>query len=239
MTLLLHDRSPTSLATCFTGLGLQIVSLSLRFWSRKVNRMPLWWDDWTVLAASPFGIALSLECLYFVFYAGYGKPTAVPDRPADWPIFTNSDYFLATFLSGQLYNTAITLVKLSALLFYSRLFGLEKWFRNALWAVGATSVAWDFAFTTKGFAQRDWRNNAESFEAKKVTFVVSTFSNLIIDIIILLLPHPILWKMHLSKRKKLGVIAVFLAGYWYVFTHFLGLNINMWSVSSGSLFIAW
>lgn len=232
----LFDRSPTILAVCFTGISLQILALILRFWSRKVNRTPFWHDDWTVLAACPLSIGICVECIYYVFHCGYGKPAAILHRPSNWPVFSNHDYVTASFVSGQLYNTAITLVKLSALLFYGRVFGHVRTFRIALWVVACTSVLWDFAFTIKGFAQRDWRNGAESFDSKKVTFIASTFSNLIIDVIILVLPHPILWGMKLSRRKKMWLVFAFLSGYWCVlYLHPAILSFLKWTNKSVSV----
>ena len=54
-------------------------------------------------------------------------------------------------------------------------------------------------------------------------FLGASIPNLITDFFLLLLPLPMLWRLHISWRSKIGLILVFLCGYWLVVSvmHFL------------------
>ena len=48
------------------------------------------------------------------------------------------------------------------------------------------------------------------------TFIGVTAPNFFIDVILLLLPVPMLWNLKIKKTKKLALTANFLLGYWSV-----------------------
>ena len=48
------------------------------------------------------------------------------------------------------------------------------------------------------------------------TFIGVTVPNFFIDVILLLLPVPMLWNLKIKKAKKVALTANFLLGYWLV-----------------------
>jgi hypothetical protein len=52
-----------------------------------------------------------------------------------------------------------------------------------------------------------------------------TVSDFIIDGIILVIPIPLIWRLHLEPQRKLGVIAVFLTASLYVATSPLNVSV--------------
>ena len=44
-------------------------------------------------------------------------------------------------------------------------------------------------------------------------FVSTASLNILIDLVLLLLPLPVLWRLHITKRQKIGLMAVFILGY--------------------------
>lgn len=47
-------------------------------------------------------------------------------------------------------------------------------------------------------------------------FLGASIPNLVTDVFLLLLPLPMLWTLQISWRSKIGLILVFICGYWLV-----------------------
>ena len=117
------------------------------------------------------------------------------------------------------YALTITLVKVSILLLYRRIFVTPK-FRRATLVMGAISVAWGF-ITILGqiFLCRPisaaWDPNA-LFTDKCLNVQAYlrgvTISNLLIDVIILCLPIYMVLKLQLPVRKKIVLAGIFMVG---------------------------
>lgn len=110
--------------------------------------------------------------------------------------------------------------KTSALLFYTRVFTMANTkFKYALWAVHTMNIAWFIGtllsvtficnpiekvwdFTLPGTClnfRRLWLGNG--------------LPNLIIDVIILVLPLPMLWKLQMKTTRRIQISGVFVCGY--------------------------
>lgn len=122
----------------------------------------------------------------------------------------------------------LTLAKLSLLLFLYRIFKVDLTFRVLSWIIGLVLVIW----TTVSLLLR-------TFACKpiKASFVLSVqldpatkcpikaydvnnihgICNIITDFALLLMPLPMVWKLQISGKKKLGVFVVFGTGVLYVF----------------------
>lgn len=128
---------------------------------------------------------------------------------------------LAVLLAdGFLYSTAITFVKLSALLFYNRVFRNVVWFRWTLWATATLVLAWWLAFVLVAIftcipVEKQWDTKVPGHCVSPAsTYIGTATPNVLIDLIILLLPMPVLWRLQSSGRRKLALTAVFTLGYW-------------------------
>ena len=126
------------------------------------------------------------------------------------------------FASEVVYDTSITIIRMSVLLFYHRIFGKDNRFRIALWITMAILVAWYIAITALAVfqcspvqKQFDYTipGHCLSFYG---TFIGVTAPNFFIDVVLLLLPVPMLWKLKIKKTKKFALTANFLLGYWLV-----------------------
>ena len=128
--------------------------------------------------------------------------------------------------------TSLALVKVSFLLFYRAVFVYDKWnlfnVRNFIInSVIAIVVVWDLGFTLTMLCacRSDFRAHWSTTTSKELTTrCINTFlmmyalsiSDFITDLIILLIPIPMIWKLHLRARRKIGVLIVFLLGSLYV-----------------------
>ena len=126
------------------------------------------------------------------------------------------------FAAEVVYDTSITIIRMSVVLFYRRIFGKDRRFRMALWVTVAILIAWYIAITVLAVfqcspvkKQFDYTipGSCLSFYG---TFIGVTVPNFFIDVILLLLPVPMLWKLKIKKAKKIALTANFLLGYWSV-----------------------
>lgn len=113
-------------------------------------------------------------------------------------------------------------IKLTALLLYLRLFGTKRYFKYAVWLVGAFTFAYSFS----GIAISIWRCSPrakawdltiQGGECRDHNWRLVLFGafGVVSDFAVLLLPMPVLWTLHLPKAKKLGLMAIFATGILY------------------------
>lgn len=127
------------------------------------------------------------------------------------------------FASGYLFNTGLVLPKFSVLFFYNRIFGKSStWFYNLIWVAASLNLAW--LITTYFCAafqcnppQAAWTTvpGAKCIPIGRIYVGTSTVST-IIDLIIILMPVPMLIGLQATKTRRALVLIVFLTGYWYV-----------------------
>lgn len=112
----------------------------------------------------------------------------------------------------------LSLTKLSVALFYGRIFSTIRWFKLILWAVGAIIWAYfiSMAFTIIFFCDpvpKIWEPELPGKCLNQWNILWgSAWPNLLIDVILLVLPLPLLWKINASIGKKLGISFVFVCG---------------------------
>lgn len=125
------------------------------------------------------------------------------------------------------YGLTITMVKVSILLLYRRIFDTRE-MRLATLIVGFMSITWLFAdvFTIIFLC-----SPISSFWNPKLMFSDDcgdiqaylsgvSISNLLIDMIILSLPMTFIWNLQLTTKRKITLCCLFLLGGLYVFKCF-------------------
>ncbi|KAJ4305889.1 hypothetical protein N0V90_001422 [Kalmusia sp. IMI 367209] len=127
--------------------------------------------------------------------------------------------------------TALAFIKISFLIFYKLIFVYDRWRfwdpRNVLMNLMiATIVVWDIGFSLtlilscrgkSGKVSTYWdTKSAKELTSKCINPFVYMYalsiSDFITDGIILLIPIPMVWKLHLPLRRKIGVSFIFLLG---------------------------
>lgn len=159
----------------------------------------------------PFTLAICALSIYWA-YLGLGQRFIYVDTS-----LIDLDFLL--FMVYMLYVTGLTLVKLSVLLFYVRVFRTVQAYRVAFWIVGLIVVAWCVAQSFVALLacipiQSAWDSSIPgrcvSMEAASVG---SSVTDILTDFILLVLPVPMVWNLQISFRRKIGVVGVFIAGY--------------------------
>jgi len=122
------------------------------------------------------------------------------------------------FVNNTLYVTLTILVKVSLLVFYLRLFPQRK-FRIACWIVLAYILAGSIAWLFTLFFQclpisANWNIYAKDPNCHNVQIIqyLSAAMHISQNLLILLLPLPIVVKLKVDLRKKVSLVAMFSLG---------------------------
>ena len=126
-------------------------------------------------------------------------------------------------VDGLLYIVAITIAKFAILIFLYRIFKVSAKFRYTSWAVGAIMAVW--ALITVLLVCFSCKPIAAIFNYK-LRFAPTTvckpepydvenifgFCNILVDFMLLVMPMPLLWTLHMTRTKKIGVSIIFANG---------------------------
>lgn len=128
-------------------------------------------------------------------------------------------WLLILWIENLVYNTGLSLVKLSVVLFYFRVFRNVRLYKYALWAASFLVVGWCIGINFLAMfecipVQAYWQLTPRRCINNNVAFLGATISNVVVDIVILLLPLPMLWRLHLDTKRRLALSGVFICGYW-------------------------
>lgn len=226
------DRGSQIRAVTYVMLILATVAVALRLWARHITRQArFWWDDWLCLAAlvspslSPDNRDMSslfasqpfvwTSCALSIYWVHIGLGRHINEVPGP-----HSQLALVLFIENFIYNTGLSLVKMSVLLFYSRFFGNVPVYRYFLWIAGFLVVGWLIAINFLALfmcvpVRKQWQPKAPGRCLNSHTcFLGATITNVIIDIILLVLPVPMLWRIQVKVSRKVGLVGVFAVGYW-------------------------
>ncbi|KAF3061499.1 hypothetical protein GL218_03013 [Daldinia childiae] len=200
------------------------VVVLVRAWSRALmtpsamSKTPnkFWWDDWTAFAGAVLNIAV---CIIGLKLLDLGLGLHVQVIPPE-----NVKPFLKLlWVVYYIFDTGTAVSKSSALFFYARVFGsTNSRFKYALWLVHAMNVIWlvtillDVTFMCTPIAKA-WDTTLDGHCLNTGRFWMgSGITSLIIDIIILVMPMPMLWKLHMKTIRKIQILGVFICGYLVV-----------------------
>ena len=133
------------------------------------------------------------------------------------PIFYNRIFLL--FVAGQpVWGAANTAVKFSILHLYLTIFP-SRTFCRVCYATMVVSFAYLLSVILETFVlcrpvQYNWDKTIKGTCDKNIMvgYILSGSTNLLLDVIVVVLPMPVLWKLRLPWGKKIGIMAMFSLG---------------------------
>ncbi|KAL8788355.1 MAG: hypothetical protein Q9213_001752 [Squamulea squamosa] len=198
------DRGPEIIATTIVIAILATVAGFLRLFCRRHMKVAISYDDYLMIAGFVFALAQCFLQGYSVDI-GFGK------------------HLMAIQYAYEFFwSAAMACIKLSILLFYRRLFPREN--TSARWrvchlalciasvALGVISIfGVAFQCTPVAFL---WDRTIPGGHCINFTALArfTNIANMVTDILILIMPIPIVWNLHLDRSKKIGVCGLFLLG---------------------------
>ncbi|QSZ32401.1 hypothetical protein DSL72_001975 [Monilinia vaccinii-corymbosi] len=237
-----HPVTPSSIIAVGAVMpSLALIAVCLRFYV-KVKKRTVGLDDWLILVALVICCALGITLIVGSAEKALGQPTPLGDGPLGFFHVINdaivttekvcvydrkkqAPKLLITpikikYAFNLLQMIAFGAVKLSVLFFYRRIFR-GTIFDIASWTMIGVVIIWTFGFFfTMMFECRTefwafWSTLSDllthCLDDVKFQRVLSV-SDVVSDILILLIPIPIVWQLNLSFERKLGVCGVFLMG---------------------------
>ncbi|KAI1081868.1 hypothetical protein F5B20DRAFT_578648 [Whalleya microplaca] len=180
-----------------------------------MRKIPLQLEDWLHLAALTFFYG-QLGGTFASVAFGAGHPTTS---------LTKSQFsrFQQTLLARQvLYAIDIGLVKFSICVLLMRIF-VNRGFRLAAICIMVLSGLWMVSTVLVGLLmcrpiQANWDPEIPGAICGKpgIAYMFIAVVNVFLEICLLILPIPMLWKLQLARRDKFGLTCVFASGLLYV-----------------------
>ncbi|KAI2630216.1 hypothetical protein GGS26DRAFT_598702 [Hypomontagnella submonticulosa] len=194
----------TNSVVCFCA----VVVVGLRFYSRYITKAGFGWDDGLTLASILVGINL-LSVLGLLSVSGIGHPIAEIGDVAHLDILVK-----IITLHNLFFVLAVLTNKLSMLCFYIRIYSRNQ---TVCWAAKIFIVfflVWGVICAISLYAichpvlTRPGGNTCN----RQTVFVHSSLLSLFGDIVVILLPIPAIWKLHMDRRTKVKLTVLFLLG---------------------------
>ncbi|TVY93247.1 Satratoxin biosynthesis SC1 cluster protein [Lachnellula willkommii] len=219
---------PTALALCIIFPFLSIVAVIARFRARTLQKVKLSADDWLVIPALrtlcmvreliksyPFGPLLRSAG---AVKADLGQHISLDDKG----FAVNGPKLVAlekmTYITPILASIALGCARWSVLMLYYRIFNTRV-FRRSVYVMSALNLGWIIAFvfvfvfrctpiTEVWTSQQGQRKHCIKIQSN---YAYAT-SSIILDVMVLSMPWPVIWKLHMPFRQKIAVTAIFMLG---------------------------
>lgn len=133
---------------------------------------------------------------------------------------SHSELAKVLFIVDLIYNTGLTVIKMSVLLSYVRVFQIVLVYRFIFWTVAFLIVGWGISMNFMAIftcvpIHKAWDSTLPGHcSSLYKTFLGLAIPNIVIDFILLVLPVPMLWRLHMETSSKIALVAIFSAGYW-------------------------
>jgi len=212
----LTDRSTTIIAVSLVLAFLATFSVVGRFWARRVKHAKLGVDDALIVLALILTLGVVAINIVAATWSRIGQHeimyTSGPRKgtPEVWQIRRQS---ITLYSNEILYACAISAVKACALAFYLRIF-ISRPFRIAVYVVGAYVFAWWVAILFTTIFQCSPVGPIATLDSKCIDallfFRASAILNLVSDVVVILMPIPVVLKLKSPMSHKLAVVGIFL-----------------------------
>lgn len=194
-------------------IALDILAVAGRLWSRRIQNKALEFNDWSIIVALIIMIARYGNEISMVLVAGFGLHAAdIEEKYGKGPI---TEFGMLSFSADMLWLSLVTIIKLSALDLYARIFRRPVFVRVCYVVFGICAsagiafifvralicrpVAMNWDFLTPGGKCGDLH-----------TMYLSLASiDLILDLLVVFLPMPVVWDLQMALSKKLAISAIF------------------------------
>ncbi|KAH7311255.1 hypothetical protein B0I35DRAFT_437781 [Stachybotrys elegans] len=192
-------------------MSLMLIAVLVRVYVR-FRLVKAWgWDDYFCIAAA-FGSLAHMIMYTQTLGIGFGRH--IWDIPVS--MLVGNSYLFS--VNGIIYPLTILFAKLSILLLFVRIFSVNQGMRITIYVGMAVLTLFYVAMACVAIASMV---QCDGLDADSIQFcrnysgpiiLLNASFNVATDFWILLMPIPLLLKLNLRLRQKLGIVAVFLAG---------------------------
>ncbi|KAK6614270.1 hypothetical protein H4I96_00591 [Botrytis cinerea] len=193
-------------------------TVALRVYARHLKKVGLGADDYLIVAALVFVIGMGVAIMAEVGLKQLGYPAPAPSTQIGKP---NSNI---AFWPGELLQIpALGFVKLSLILFYRRVFtrnaaprfNVVTWFMIIIIIIWTLSFFFSILFICGTDFSAYWTSTiVEKAHCVDTDMLHNAFaiSDVVTDFVIISLPVPMIFGLHLTVARKIGILAIFSLG---------------------------
>ncbi|KAL9598131.1 MAG: hypothetical protein Q9219_004687 [cf. Caloplaca sp. 3 TL-2023] len=217
------DYGPGIIAGCVVVAVASTIAVCLRVLSRRTQGLSLASDDYLIFAAlvGAFlrrpGRSTEAETISKALRMGHDH-MFVPIVPSGT---SRAQDLIQAFLASEiLWAASIPIIKISILLLYIRIFGRLRYFKILAYVIGAFSICWGVmvifvcALQCRPI-QYNWDKSIQGTCINaSLFFILGSAPNVFTDFVLLALPLPEIWNLHLTRAQKisltgsLGIVSV-------------------------------
>ncbi|KUJ23923.1 uncharacterized protein LY89DRAFT_726973 [Mollisia scopiformis] len=204
------DRKPELLGTTIALAIIVLVFVGLRFWSRFTVSRQFWWDDWFVLLGTICQIGTDCA-MFWGISMGFGVHVWNVDSKLNVPLYQFEWIF------ELLYVVVQSTTKASIVCLYWRLFP-QPWLRNVvrfLWVwIAIHFFTFFFTILVQCTPIALVYNHALTGHCLNAHAIILAAAILVMveDIILIILPLPLIWKLNVKLSRKLAISLVMSVG---------------------------
>lgn len=207
-------KTDLGIETVFVALAL--LTTGLRLWARHLIRAPLQINDVLIIAAMALLMVRYVIAMILVLKCGLGLHAEEIERVAGPEMIILFRKLVVAI--DLMWLTLVALVKTSILHFYASIFRHGTFCRAVYGAMALVIAFWCAAFFSDVFfcrpVQKSWLPETPGECGNSILmYIVLASTDLTIDVIILLLPMPVLWGLQLPTPKKIALTFVFGLGF--------------------------
>ncbi|KAI9050312.1 hypothetical protein LZ554_005479 [Drepanopeziza brunnea f. sp. 'monogermtubi'] len=214
-------KATTTASTIVFALAL--VSVCLRFYTRRMIKAGWAADDWWILV----GLLLTLSAASILLYGVREDPSGGEDINRDDPDFNyhlHVTYLKTSFTAAILYFSVVTSIKISILCMYRRIFPVDGFFIQSQIMGALILVWWLVGSVLTTVSCLPWRRFWEGPPAGGYCFNFNIYwmsmgaVELVIDTLLLILPVRMVLVLQLSRQQKILVVGIFALGSFVIVT---------------------
>ena len=205
------SRAHRIIATAIACSIISAIFVAARIYTRSRINRAIGWDDYIALVTLPFCIAYAV---LLAIATRYGMGLHAWDFPGD----LREQYQKWIFIASCTYLPSLLGYKMSILFLYLRIFNVNRSFRYCTWAVMFVTFGYLFSnLWTQIFGCRPiakyWIPDllGHCIQTLKADYGYGSL-NFITDLLIFILPLPMVWRLQLSSRDKVGISVIFMIG---------------------------
>ncbi|PWY90326.1 hypothetical protein BO94DRAFT_623130 [Aspergillus sclerotioniger CBS 115572] len=215
------------------GMALCVGLLTMRIYTKVRIMGKFWWDDICLILAWVFSVGTQAVILYGYNHAGYGVHMWHLTAPV-------LELYAKTILAGTIiYLPALATAKFALLMLYYRLVSMIRVCKYIIYLVTFIIAGYTIAITLSLiFACRpiakNWDVSITTGHCIKRTgfYLATAITNTISDVMLILIPIPIVCRLRLPLAQKLGIGCMFGIGCLTIITSILRLATLMPLVTS-------
>ncbi|OOF95300.1 hypothetical protein ASPCADRAFT_207784 [Aspergillus carbonarius ITEM 5010] len=213
-----------NLVVVIVGVTVSTLCLLVRIYTRVVIVRKWYLDDVVIGVSWIFAAVTQSILLYGYTHAGLG----VHEWDLETPVYNKT---LQILLAGSLtYVPALGLSKISLIILYYRLSDMQRKWRITLWSVTAFVVSYMvileccFLFTCRP-VYKAWHPWVEGHcMSRAPIFLAGVVASIFTDIVLLGMPLPIVARLKMASRKRVGLACMFGLGGLSLVTSILRLS---------------